>query len=116
MNTEGICNCVLVVSKLNKTPISAPARGVLKTAEDCWFQMFTDEHLHHPLIDHYLQDPHTRVDRENAPAGDLTRFPTLGTTEYVVCWYGWRVGDIIRIDQRLGDLPQMEKWEIISDT
>lgn len=97
IQNEKITHCIIVY---NGT-ITPTARSSLM-AFDVHLELFSTDELQFNITKHQLVPKHERVQREKNI--DYTKFPILKSTDPISRFYGYQIGDLIRITRKDGTI------------
>jgi DNA-directed RNA polymerase I, II, and III subunit RPABC1 len=89
--TKGIEHAILIY----RDSITSSVKKTLKNVVNCRVELFSEAELKFNITKHVLVPHHEQVDPHDHPKRD--KYPTILKTDPVVRFYGFRVGNVIRI-------------------
>jgi DNA-directed RNA polymerase subunit H (RpoH/RPB5) len=111
MDAHGIKNAMVISS----CQVTSFGRKELQASSDHSIQFFTSDSLERELIDHSLIPKHELFLGELPKTFKEEQLGRLADTDFVVRWYNWKVGDIVKVTKVYGDLaPQINYFKVHS--
>ena len=80
--------------------ITPSVKKTLKTVVTTRIELFNDKELRFNITKHVLVPPHYRVDPTLHP--EREKYPTILKSDPIVRFYGFKVGDVVKIIRPLG--------------
>ena len=101
MNDVSIFHAIII----HKGGVTSFTKNIISQSRNMYFELFADQDLQYNITKHRYQPKFDRLSTIDADAFKKkygTQFPIMGTTDPIVNFYNYQLGDIIKITKKNG--------------